>query len=44
MKRTLIKNTKRNVSGLIGDVDTCEITNDDRKKGVNITDLIAEEK
>ena len=29
-----------NCSGLIGDFENCEITEDDKKKGINISDLI----
>ena len=29
-----------NCSGLRGDLDDCEITKEDRKKGIDITDLI----
>ena len=31
-------------SGLEGDLDECEIIDEERKKGVNIQDLITEEK
>ncbi len=29
-----------NVSGLTGDVDDCELTKEERKKGVSVSDLI----
>lgn len=28
------------MTGILGDVDNCELTTDDRKNGVNIKDLI----
>ena len=31
-----------NVSGLRGDVDKCEITSEDREKGVSISDLVSD--
>ena len=35
-----ISSIRGDVSGLRGDVDDCEITEEDRKKGIDIKDLI----
>ena len=32
-----------NCSGIIGDIDSCEPTKEDRKRGVDIRDLVEEE-
>ena len=46
LKKTVEKPTgdlsflRGDVTGLRGDVDDCDLTDSDRKKGVNVTDLV----
>ena len=35
-----VSGIRGNVSGIRGDIDNCEITEEDRKKGIDISELI----